>query len=398
MLKRKFLFALIILFFIVAFMQCYDARSVEDLSYIIAIGIDTVQTDEKDKLSTNDENKVANIEKNDNILLTIQVATTSDSESGGTSSLKTTLYSIETPSVAVGFSILNTIVTSELNLSHCSSIVISEELASKGINPHFDNLVNNIEIRPTASIIISNRTAREFLEATSESNEISAKYYTSVIGSSETTGYISESQISDFYASIHDNTKEPTAIYGFTDGKNIEDLGLAIFFDDKYIGRISGLDTICHNILTNNLESATISLTSPFNKDNVLDAKISLNKNTDISATYDDTSQIPNITCKIYLDVKILSAAKDYNFTDGYDLNILENAISEKVKEYCYSYLNKISKDYNSDVIGFYGYLKRNYFTEENFKDINWSESFKNSNFNVTIDVDLSSNYLFPRM
>lgn len=396
MIKRKILFALIVIFFIVTFMEAYDARSVEDLSYVIAIGIDTVKTDEKDK--NIDENKVANIDKEDNILLTIQIATTDSSESGGTSSLKTTLLSVETPSVGIGFSILNMLSTNELNLSHCSAIVISEELASKGINPYFDNLANNIEIRPTASIIISNNTAQEFLEATSASDEISAKYYTSLIGSSETTSYIGECQLSDFYASLHDNTKEPTAIYGFTDGKNIEDLGIAVFFEDKYVGRLTGLDTICHNILTNNSDSATISLTSPFDKNNVLDAKISQNKNTHISVSYDNNSKIPYIDCEVYLDVKILSAAKHYNFTDKHDLSMLETAISEKIKEYCYSYLNKLSKDYNSDIVGFHGYLKRNYLTEMDLKDINWLDVFKNSNFNVKVYVDISSNYLFPRM
>ena len=34
------------------------------------------------------------------------------------------------------------------------------------------------------------------------------------------------------------------------------------------------------------------------------------------------------------------------------------------------NYLNKISHEYNSDIVGFYGFLKRNYLTyEEYFKN-----------------------------
>src|SRR5699024_12003931 len=66
----------------------------------------------------------------------------------------------------------STLSTNELNLSHCSAIVFSEELAKKGIEPHFDNLANNIEIRPTATIIVANNTAQEFLVSTSESEDI----------------------------------------------------------------------------------------------------------------------------------------------------------------------------------------------------------------------------------
>lgn len=54
--KRKIIFALFIIFFTIAFLDSYDARSIEELSYVIAIGLDKVENDE-------------------NILISVQVAT-----------------------------------------------------------------------------------------------------------------------------------------------------------------------------------------------------------------------------------------------------------------------------------------------------------------------------------
>ena len=83
MIKKKFIVIIAILFLIVAFMNSYDVRGVEELSYVIAIGLDVSPENE------------------DNIVITIQIATTKPSESGGTSSLETSLLSVETDSIGV---------------------------------------------------------------------------------------------------------------------------------------------------------------------------------------------------------------------------------------------------------------------------------------------------------
>lgn len=377
MIKKNFIIILLLIFVIISFMESYDVRGVEELAYVIAIGIDKAETP-------------------DNIVLTVQIATTGSQETGGTSSLETKLLSVETTSVGIGFSILNNLSTNELNLSHCSAIIFSEELAREGINPHINNLANNIEIRPTANIIISNNKAQDFLIASSAAKDISAKYYNSLLESSETTSYVSMSSLSNFYAALHDDVRQPIAVYGYSDGSDIENLGISVFENDKFIGRLSGVETIMHNIFTNKLDSSTISLTSPIDNKSILDIKISLDKNTQISVNYDETT--PTLNCDIYLEGKILSAARNYSFTNSEEVALLEEAINKKIMQEATNYLNKISHEYNSDIVGFYGFLKRNYLTYEELNNINWYEAFKNSTFNIRPNIRLTSNYLFPRV
>ena len=381
MIKKNFIIILLLIFVIISFMESYDVRGVEELAYVIAIGIDKAETP-------------------DNIVLTVQIATTGSQETGGTSSLETKLLSVETTSVGIGFSILNNLSTNELNLSHCSAIIFSEELAREGINPHINNLANNIEIRPTANIIISNNKAQDFLIASSAAKDISAKYYNSLLESSETTSYVSMSSLSNFYAALHDDVRQPIAVYGYSDGSDIENLGISVFENDKFIGKLSGVETIMHNIFTNKLDSSTISLTSPIDNKSILDIKISLDKNTQISVNYDETTPTPTPTlnCDIYLEGKILSAARNYSFTNSEEVALLEEAINKKIMQEATNYLNKISHEYNSDIVGFYGFLKRNYLTYEELNNINWYEAFKNSTFNIRPNIRLTSNYLFPRV
>ena len=138
-----------------------------------------------------------------------------------------------------GFNLLNILTPNEINLSHCYAIILSEDFAKDGINPYFDTIADNIEIRSTCNVIVCNTKAETFLEASSKSEDISAKYYNALVGSAQSTSYISKSTLYNFYSNLHDEEKEATAIYGFTDGTNIEDLGTAIFKDDRFIGRLS---------------------------------------------------------------------------------------------------------------------------------------------------------------
>lgn len=45
---------------------------------------------------------------------------------------------------------------------------------------------------------------------------------------------------------------------------NIENIGLAVFHGDKLVGELTGIETICNHIISNNLETCTINIPSPF--------------------------------------------------------------------------------------------------------------------------------------
>ena len=377
MIKKYFFIFIIILFLIIAVMNSYDVRGVEELSYVIAIGLDK------------------SIENENNIILSIQIGTTKSSESGGTSDLKTSIYSVEANSVTTALSLLDTLSTNEINLSHCSAIIISEELAKEGINPHFDNIANNIEIRPTSNIIISSSTALNFLNAASKSEDISAKFYTSFTGLFESTGFISRCTLASFYAALHSDNQEPVAIYGFTDGNTLENLGVSVFKGDTFVGRLSSTETVFHNLFINKLETASISFTSPIDNKSIIDITISPIKNTDIDVSLENGNS--NIECKLYIEANIVSSANNYNFANEDDMKRLEKAIKDEIVLEATNYLNKISREYNSDIVGFFGYLKKHYLYMDDMQNIDFKNSFKNSKFNVDAIVELESNFLFSK-
>ena len=82
---------------------------------------------------------------------------------------------------------------------------------------------------------------------------------------------------------LHEDIKEPVALYSFTKDENIESLGLSVFKDYKMVGRLSGLETICYNIITNNFDEATIEVYNPQDSVHPLSVNLSHFKDTQLS-------------------------------------------------------------------------------------------------------------------
>lgn len=112
--KNKISISIILIFILITLTGCYDASSIEDSYYVVALGIDS------------SNNNLYNI--------SIQIAKNKSSSASSASSSQSssyTIYTVEAETIESGISILNNYLNKKLNLSHCSAIVFSEELARK---------------------------------------------------------------------------------------------------------------------------------------------------------------------------------------------------------------------------------------------------------------------------
>ena len=77
------------------------------------------------------------------LALSIQIAKPDFSEGGGTK-ISTEVQTVNCNSFNLGIAMLNMQNPSELNLSHCSAIIISEEVAKEGFDTFTTTISNNI--------------------------------------------------------------------------------------------------------------------------------------------------------------------------------------------------------------------------------------------------------------
>ena len=109
MLKKIFVLIVILILFPFSLYGCYDADDLEQLAYVVALGLD--------------------VGENNAIKLTLQFAAPTSSDGSGTSqSEENTITSVDCSSIDAGIAIINSYISKKVNLSHCRIIVISETL------------------------------------------------------------------------------------------------------------------------------------------------------------------------------------------------------------------------------------------------------------------------------
>lgn len=161
------------------------------------------------------------------------------------------------------------------------------------------------------------------------------------------------------------------------------------------IGHIDVSNSISHLIVTNDLNTCTITIDNPFEEGELLDLDISLYKDTEIDIDLINGSPLISIT--VYPEGTIRSSGSIFNYIDDKKINSVENATSNYLKKILEDYLYAISQKYNSDIVGFKGICQSHYLSKEEFDKIHWDEIFQDSFFNIELKTKVNSSNLFNK-
>lgn len=385
---------------------CYNISGIENKAYAIALGIDKSDTQQ--------------------LKLSIQFAVLSGSSSSGSSSgdeesdsgedKTSTILTVDSATLDSGIELINSYISKQVNLSHCKAIIISEEYASEGVANILYTLMNNIELRPDCSIIISKCNADDFLKNSNpvfESNP--AQYFKLNFNSSEYTGFLNNIYMSDFYYNTLSTFSDSCAILGAINSEEsrthsvlddnyiagqtplisknkVESMGTAVFRGDKFVGELNNLETLCHLIIKNKFKTGIINIENPYDSNTIVSFYTALNRKTKINVKYED--KIPKIECEIWLSSNIPTIYNTLDLSDQSCVEKLNSVFSKHVETKVLDYLNK-TKDYGADIVGFGERLLPNYQTWQDWLDAEWLENYKNATFKVTVHSEIQGGYLY---
>ncbi len=377
MIKKYFCFSLILITLLFTLTGCYDSTGIEDFYYIVALGIEKAE--------------------NGLIRLSVQNAKPNGSSDASTAqSSEYKIYTVDCESIEIGINILNNYLNKKINLSHCSAIVFSEEIAKEGIKNYINILGNDTEVRPSCSLLISSGTAYDVLDKVSNSGEsFSSRLYEYILNSVDYTGYTINSTFNSFFSKINSSQTEAIAIYTFVSEDTVQNSGAAIFKDSIMVGTLSPSETIAHLMISNELDSCMISVDDPIYKSNVTD--INLKKVTAPIIDVDLINNTPYITINISLKGSINSAGEEFDYTALNNIRQIEQAANEYLESLLKEYLYSISKKYNADIAGFGGILASKFMTVDEYHKMHWNEIFKDSFFEVHVDTEITSSHLFNK-
>ena len=93
--------------------------------------------------------------------------------------------------------------------------------------------------------------------------------------------------------------------------RGTQNVGIAVFKKDKYVGQLSEIDSICHLLITNNVDSFILSTPNKDYPDDLIDLSISPVRNCKINV--DTNSNTPSISISVFCDAKILAICSKTN-------------------------------------------------------------------------------------
>lgn len=394
--KNLFVFIIIIVF-ILAFSHSYSSLNIDNLAYVLAIGID----------STSD-NKLQ---------VSFQFSTPISIESG--EKPNPIINTVISSSLSNAINLMNSYLGTPISMSHCKIIIFSEQIAEQGISNEVYTLINDTQVSPSANIIISKCDAKYYLEQTKpELKNLISKYYETFTNSSKYTGYIPDATIGDFFNDLTSQTRQPYAILGSinaeskglgsTDlqqdssltannasisGQNgSQNFGIAAFRGDKIVGELSALETVAFLNIRNNIDRFLVSVSDPENSNNLLDIYMTPSKNTKIKVT--TSNQTPYVEIDCSFDGRIYSMSENSKYLSPDVLQTISNSCNSYLESIFTDYLYKTSKDFNSDINSIGTYSLKNFFTTREFEKYSWLENYKNSFFKVTVNSSVKSGML----
>ena len=399
---------LIMLIFLSLFLQtgCYDSRELDDLAYVIAIGIDKGE------------------EKDLKVTFQIAIPVNISGEGSSTGQETSTLLTVEADTVYGAVSEANTQISKEINLSQNKMIVFCMDLAKDGLDGYINPFVTDKEIRPRTSIVISKSSAEEFLKTITPVLEPNpARYLDLILSSHSYSGLNIGSELVDFYWNIQSKYTQPIAILANTKENSTNNSqenssndgnssnggasdseksqiaenstpifeGIAAFSGTKMVGEFTGEEVIPHLILTNTLAPVNFEIPDINDETKTSVVILSQKKSPKININLENNTPCITITCDIF--AQLLTTGTPTNFYEAENRYREAKAIEKKLLDLTNSYLTK-TKELQTDITDFGKFIKPQFLTLEELDKINWHEIYPNSIFNVTINVNLDASQI----
>lgn len=426
---------------------CYDYVEPNDLSYVVAIGIDKGSDD-----------SLYNY--------TLQFARPTQisggsSEQGGSGEKTIGTVKVEAPSIYAAINVANHVISKTFTLSHTKIIVISNELAKSGIGKIVDSVGRSIDLRPSVFLCVSSDKAGDYLESVKPVVEINPVKYYRLIFESPNSSYIPKNDVGTVFANLKSNTTQNTLPFvgvgkgssggesgggssgggssgggssgggsqGSSGGSGEENqtqspepssekdnkipinenkfeyhmkeyvagkldiekqnesevLGTAVFKEDKMVSFLTGIESEILNILSGRFTNGYTSLYVPQSPKNPVTIRMEQREKPEVKIEINNDT--PKIKVKLFLEGIFMTVPSDYIVEQH--LSEFEKNTSEYIKNYALDFLNKTAKQFDSDIIGFGKKAKMLFLTNEEFESFKWNDKYKNAKFSCDVEFSV---------
>lgn len=182
----------------------------------------------------------------------------------------------------------------------------------------------------------------------------------------------------------------------FSGLRGSENIGVAVFKDDKLVGELNATETLCLSIIKGEVSSFLIHVPNP--KDSEKEIDLIIYPSGKRNVTVDIVNGSPYITFSEKFVGKIYSASKDKEYLNAEEIKNLSDLSNKYLENILKNYLYKTSATYGSDINDFGRYALSKFLTIDQFNEYDWKNNYKNSTFKVSVDTQVQTGFLITEI
>lgn len=395
--RNKRISVLLIFLFVFPLLSgCWDRMEIEERAIVLGIGIDKAADDmlpKSDAFSYPSEKKLS-ITRTGLLKVSVQIAVPGriplgPGEGGGGGGGQKTVWVVNAVgnTIADAINVLQQRVSRPLFFGHLRIIVVSENVASKGIDNLNDYFRRNPEVRRTNWMVICKGEASKVMHASPQLERVPTLYLMTTMDQSVKMGRFPNDFLGIFWTAV--SAKGRSGYLPFIELKqneNVQISGLALFIGGKLVYVTEPRDILFYMGIMGVREGGS---------ETYVKAKELPNYYMFQSRTRKSKFQVslvngkPNVKISVIIEGNILSKSNDYSLLNKQTVKILENQMEQDAQKNYKDFISRTQK-VNSDIFGFGEHIRAKlpaYWNQHIKTSEKWEQEYKS--LHVDIDVDI---------
>lgn len=260
-------------------------------------------------------------------------------------------------------------------------------LAKKGIWDHLDTLNRDPTISEQVKLIVVNGNAGHLLEKDYKEYPRTGKYVDRLIQKESTGNTIPQTTIYSFTRDYYDDGIDPIVPIVKDAGDSIVSDGIALFKDDRYVGKVSSNDSLIFGFMKDNFKQGEIDLDlSRDSKENKSVTLSALNSSRKVEVKHGSNGQL-NVSIKINIMASVLEHIGELKISNAAGQHQLEQEMTDVINRRA-AQIVKLLQDKNTDSLGI-GMQVRNSMPYSAWKKMNWDKQYPEVDIHCTINIKI---------
>ncbi len=395
--KNKAVSILLILLALLLPSGCWDRRELEEQAYVVAVGIDTTDDPEYNIYTYQ-------------IVIPSKLIGGGEGGAGGAEGGKSHFEtSIRARTMFTAQDTLQATVSRRITLLQCRALLVSEAVARRGMLPAIRVLTRTPELRRTLLLAVVPGKAMDLLNKVEPKLQDNLnKYYEELTFANEYTGFTTISTINTLAKAVESGGEDAvitlTALKGGTldetvsnaqagelpraKGENQEFLGVAVFHNDKMVGKLGKLETEVLNMLNGDWHVGPYTIKDPMEPQ--FDLGLFLYENRRPELDVDTATDPVTVNIMLRMNARLVSQFGKTDYTLAENKTRLEQALKQTVEERCQRLVERAQGEFKADVfkIGNRA-VKKQFLTWPEWRDFDWEEKFPQADIRVSAEIQV---------